>query len=225
MSALVRHTVPLERFEFPPQFGPWTEASRTPGTPEWGQLATARLGSYVDQSSDYGSAARLRDYLAELLEEPKKPWEVWPAGNPCKTLDIYFQRCGGKNCEQVIALIEKWLGDTALAEKLRAAQTAADVEHRPHGGARRGSGFQAAISRLKMGGTTTPAVLRRIARAGRQDVLDDYANGKFKSVQAAARAAGVAKPPPSVLVLCHRLWARMTKAERRRFMATHAVDD
>jgi hypothetical protein len=66
--------------------------------------------------------------------------------------------------------------------------------------------------------TSQKRLLRRLARHAPK-ILDRYEQGEFKSVRAAAIAAGIVKVPTS-LELLQKTWNKATEAERAAFRAT-----
>lgn len=65
-------------------------------------------------------------------------------------------------------------------------------------------------------GTGSAYLLRRLARLG-DDWMDRYEAGEFASVRQAAIIAGIVKVP-TALDRLHKLWAKLTPAERKQFL-------
>ncbi len=65
-------------------------------------------------------------------------------------------------------------------------------------------------------GTGSAYLLRRLARLG-DDWMDRYEAGEFASVRQAAITAGIVKVP-TALDRLHKLWAKLTPAERKQFL-------
>jgi len=74
-----------------------------------------------------------------------------------------------------------------------------------------------------MAGKTTDHLLRRLAR-DHAEILSGYNRGEFKTVRAAARAAGIIKVDPPALSELRRAWKRASPEERATFMAEISGD-
>jgi hypothetical protein len=99
------------------------------------------------------------------------------------------------------------------------------ISLRTHGGDRRSAACtgqdQPSVRRLKYG-ETSAYLTARIAR-DRPDILEEMKAGKYKSVRAAAKAAGIIKET-TPLDLLNRAWAKASADERQQFLRLIACD-
>lgn len=101
------------RYKFEPMLGPmedWPE-----GTPEW----IERLGNRLSDQIEHAKKVGIRTGISDLAPTVKKaiqakPWETWPTGNPCKTVDHYFEMCTGFDYHQLWVLIDIYAKDHGI---------------------------------------------------------------------------------------------------------------
>lgn len=85
----------------------------------------------------------------------------------------------------------EWQSLSFTAEMMRAELAKAQAKHRSQG--TRTDLLRAYSTKLKHGSTQSAYLLRRLAR-DHSIILERYERGEFKSVRAAAIAAGIVKP-------------------------------
>lgn len=112
---------------------------------------------------------------------------------------------------------EEAIGFDAAADiqrRMAAKEAREQAEHRPQGKHRE---LHHAIGMMKQGSNNAAYLLRRLAR-DHPDILKCYERGEFKSVRAAAMAAGIIKPS-SPLDQLRKAWAKATRDERSTFLS------
>ncbi len=74
------------------------------------------------------------------------------------------------------------------------------------------------IDRGNHGGSKTKVVLSARLAQEKPKFYDDYLTGKYKSVRAAAEAAGLVKPGHDPMMRVKAYWKKLTKEQRAEFM-------
>lgn len=103
--------------------------------------------------------------------------------------------------------------DAMLQAEIGASKDEAIEKLRTNGGDRRSKKFQCRKTTLKRGADYLAA---RIAR-DRPDILEGMKAGEFRSVHAAAIAAGIVKVPTQLEVV-QKAFLKLSKGERRTFL-------
>jgi hypothetical protein len=198
------------RHEFPPMLGPAEEASV--GSIEWAERISRRLQLATDSLSR-DTVHHLQRCIKQIWEAEPRPWEIWPEDRPCGTPDEYCRIVTGHPWKALVALIQE-MGEEQLGFTFRDMQAElakAQAEHRKRGRPKKENSAHG--TNLTRGSNKADHLLRRLAR-DHPIILRRYEKGEFKSVRAAAKAAGLIKEP-NRLEQTQKLIARLTKAERR----------
>jgi hypothetical protein len=175
-------------YKFASMLGPQEEYR--PGTPEWAERASNRL-QIATRSVTKHTAHHLRKQLDLIFDA--KPWEYWPKGRPFKTPESYCVNVTGYSWNVLIDTVADLLKDQSFGRKMRADNARAQAETRTQG--TRTDIHHVNHMKLRQGTGQVAYTLRRIAKE-RPDVLARYEAGEFKSVRAAALAAGIIKKSP-----------------------------
>jgi hypothetical protein len=202
-----------ETYDFPPMLGPaedWPE-----GSPDY----ALRLGNqlnYTARNPGRLGVGPLVPLVRKAIEV--RPWLVWPTPpeGPCGSVDAYFQLCTGYTYNEITAVIVNLSRQPELARQLALANAGTDSATRE--GDRTDLGEHRIID-TKLSQRGAAYVLRRLARAGRTDLLERFKNGEL-SANAAAIEAGFRKKPTPLEDL-NRAWNRASEAERAAFMEEH----
>lgn len=198
-----------ELYQFPPMLGPQEDWPQ--GSPEWAERASNRL-QLAAKSVSYSTAHHLIDQIKLILA--RRPWEYWPPNAPFQTPDDYCLKVTGHSWEALINVVEEFRHDAQMGRDMRALLAEAQAEHRGQG--TRTDQHVYNINKLKRGGTGSAYLLRRLAHK-HPDILKDYKRGKYRSVRAAAKAAGIIKEPTPFEQI-KRLLPKLTAAERRQLI-------
>jgi hypothetical protein len=176
----------VELYKFPPMLGPCEEYQE--GTADWALRLGSRIQAQVRDIGYYG-VDTVRKSVKMAVEAIPPPWEVWPVP-PCGSVDAFFQLCCGKRFDQLYALIDAFHEDHELARKLAGTRGRVDGERISQG--TRTDRFEHRSHTTKFNDRGAGYLLRRLARS-HPDVLSAYERGKYPSVRAAAKAAGIIK--------------------------------
>jgi hypothetical protein len=109
-----------------------------------------------------------------------------------------------------------------LAEKAKATMEAAPSEVGPGQGHRSDLEHRDDSTKLTRGSTSAAYLAARIKR-DRPDIVAGVERGEYKSIRAAAIAAGIVKPP-SPLDTLRKAWRKASDAERAAFLAEIGED-
>lgn len=187
---------------------PWDSYEEsTPGTVEWAARVSKSLQIH---SEDRSSAAGiyLPKTIKAILKAKPAPWEVYPPGNPFGTPDVYSEAVTGHSWEALLALVADL--DPSDRRMMLAALAEAQAKTRPQG---KHSPHEYNVPMKK--GNSSEATLRKLAQHA-PEVLARYEAGEFKSVAAAARAAGI-KVGQSPLQKLRSAWKSASQKEREIF--------
>jgi hypothetical protein len=180
------------------------------GSPEWCERIANRLQLRA-QSLSKSTVRHLKEIIETIIEADPHPWEVWPKP-PYGTPDDYCLHVTGFDWDALLMSIKGFdPDDTGFQRKARRLLAEAQAKNR-------GQGTRTDLLRYHVpkltGGNSSAKLLRRLAH-NHPDILDRYEAGEFKSVRAAAKAAGILndKPPYDQII---RLLPKLTPAERRK---------
>jgi hypothetical protein len=183
-----------------------------PGSVKRAESLALSLNYTVQNAKDVGSRA-LVELLETIFAEEKKPWEIWPEGQPCKSPDAYFRHAADISADQLARLVEVHQPDHPLVRELRIDQ--ARAEPRPtmaEAGAKGGRGNKAITPRKSFSPESTAGILSRLAR-DHPNILEQYERSEIKTAKAAGRLAGfIKKPTPYQEFL--RVWKKASEQER-----------
>jgi hypothetical protein len=201
-------------YQFAPMLGP---AEEWPvGTVEWAERISNRLQSQASNVTR-DTSFYLRRTIDEIFRAKPNPWDVWPEEKPLRTPDDYFQAVTGhswKTLEQLLTDFgEKQKGVTV--RNVRVQLATAQAKHRKQGA--RTDQHVDNINKLKRGGDGAQYLLRRLARE-KPEILAAYERGDFKSVRAAAIAAGIVTLPTPLDQL-RKDWKKASPREQETFRA------
>jgi hypothetical protein len=174
-------------YKFASMLGPQEEYR--PGTPEWAERASNRL-QIATRSVSKHTAHHLRKQLDLIFEA--KPWEYWPRSRPFKTPEDYCVNVTGYSWNVLIATVADLLKDGTFRRRMLAENARTQIQSRGPGNPHNSKPLY--NNELKQG-TGSAYLLRRIARE-KPRILARYEAGEFKSVRAAAVAAGIIKKSP-----------------------------
>jgi hypothetical protein len=168
------------RYEFAPMLGPAEKF--VPGSVDWAERISNRLQLATDSLSR-ATVHDLQKCIHQIWQADPHPWDVWPKNKPFRTPDDYFRAVTGhpwKALQQIIREMGSEQSD--LLTRMNTDLARAQVKHRKQG---------AHHKNVKMKpGQTADYLLRRLAR-DHPVILERYERGEFKSVRAAAIAAGI----------------------------------
>jgi hypothetical protein len=197
----------MKKYEFPPMLGPCEEVQH--GTAEWVLRLGARI-RYQFESIDRNGVSPVLRSLRMALEASPAPWTVWPANEPCKTVDGFVELTCGVEFDQIRALVEGYLQDHELGRMLQTAKAKTDGERITE---RMRSDLHDGVIQSKPDqGNSSTYLLRRLSRTS-PETLAAYERGEFPSVRAAARAAGVVKDH-SPVDKWKAAWGRLSDADK-----------
>lgn len=207
----------MERYKFPPMLGP--ASSHPVGSKKWAECLGNELEYRVERAEKNG-VENLIPLINLAITAKTPPWEVWPEP-PCGTVDDYFFLCTGLNYNQLLTLITVYKKDHKLARSLDVARAEEQAITMKLGGDHTSSGLKSnrdvvtVASRNDGRGNSKAYLLRRMARES-PDILKRWENGEFKSVRAAADAAGI----PRLTRTSHARssWNQMTDDEKNEFL-------
>jgi hypothetical protein len=118
---------------------------------------------------------------------------------------------------EIVALL-KHDEPRAVAKRLEAKMKAAPkLKEHAEAGAKGGRGHKAPYTVRGFSGNSSAYLAARIKR-DRPDIAAAVERGEFRSMRAAAIAAGIVKST-SALKMLHRAWNKATSAERAAFLA------
>jgi hypothetical protein len=181
------------------------------GSVEWAERISNRLQIGAKSITTH-TVHHLWDTIKAILTAEPQPWEIWPEGTPFGTPDDYCLAVTGHSWEFLIGMVAEFADDNGVTtEMMRAELAKAQAEHRKQGAHQPADGRK---SLGDQGSNNRERLLRRLAR-DHPDILKRYERGEFKSVRAAAIAAGIIKPP-TLFERFEKLVAKMSDAERRR---------
>ena len=159
----------------------------------------------------------LQRCIDQIWAASPHPWEVWPKGRPFGTPDDYCKAVTGHSWKALTTIIDEMGHEQFdLLNRMQSDLARAQVEHRGQG--TRTDLLRDDITKLRGednksgGGTSAAYLLRRLAR-DHADVLARYETGEFKSVRAAAKAAGLVKDQTPFQIV-QRCWPKLTPQER-----------
>jgi hypothetical protein len=157
------------------------------GSVEWAERISNRLQISALSVSTH-TVHHLRKAIKEIWQAQPPPWEIWPTP-PFGTPDDYCQAVTGHSWEFLVGVVAEFSDDPDLtAEKMRGELGRAQAEHRSQG--TRTDLLPVQNRKLISGSTNAPYLLRRLAR-DYKDFLTRYEAGEYRSVRAAAIAAGM----------------------------------
>jgi hypothetical protein len=187
-----------------------------PGSVEWAERISNRL-QLATESVTRDTAHHLKTCLEQIWKAPNPPWEVWPQDRPFGTPDDYCRAVTGHSWQSLIATVEELTGESIepnllTAHRMRVDLAKAQVKHRSQG--TRTDLLVDNINKLKRGGTSSAYLLRRLARSYETlPFLNAYERGEYRSVRAAAKAAGIIREI-SVLDRMRKLASKTTFEDR-----------
>jgi hypothetical protein len=192
--------------EFAPMLGPCEE--HAVGSLAWAELISYRL-QLLTQHVGVNTVNELLNTIRSIWRANPKPWEIWPEGNPYRTPNDYCEAITAHTWDGLIGAVKEFAGDDfeVTEFEMRADLAKAQVEHRK-------PGAHHANNMMKQGSTNRDYLLRRLAR-DHEDILARYERGEFKSVRAAAIAAGIIKKP-TPFEQVRKLLSKMDDSGRRR---------
>lgn len=200
-------------FEFEPMLGPCEDYPI--GSVEWAERISNRL-QLATESVTRDTAHHLKTCLEQIWGAPEPPWNVWPEGKPFGTPDDYCLAVTGHSWKALLEIVRELADDNDLFSEftMRVDLAKAQIEHRPQGV--RTDTLPDNIRKLSDkggdGGTSAAYLLRRLAKKNKE-ILDAYERGEFKSVRAAAKAAGLIKEPTAYVKIL-KLVPKLTDDER-----------
>ena len=204
----------MERYKFPPMLGPSSRHSE--GSRQWAECLGNEIEYKVDRAAERG-VDELIPLIKKVLSAATPPWEVWPEP-PCKSIDAFFQLCTGRTYDQIWCMIKYYKEDNDLSRSLdvsRANEQATTVQA---GGDKKSNRIihnDIMNDRKVIQGTGRVYLLRRIAREA-PAVLAAYEQGEYKSVRAAADAAGI--PRLTQTSKLRSAWKKATVEQRAEFI-------
>lgn len=172
------------RIEFAPMLGP---ADSFPiGSLEWAERISNRLQTGVDHLSRTTTHHLLRT-MEQIWNAHPRPWEIWPEDCPFGTPDDYCRAVTGHPWKALIAMAKEMGEEQERLDfrDMEAELAKAQAKHRKQGA-------HHAHGKMKAGSNQASYLLRRLAR-DHPLILEQYKRGEFKSVRAAAKAAGLIK--------------------------------
>lgn len=178
------------------------------GSIEWAERISKRLQIGAKSITQH-TVHHLWDTIKAIWAVQPRPWEIWPEGNPFQTPDDYCLAVTGHSWEFLVGMVAAFAGedDEISTEAMRAELARSQVEHRPQGA-------HHANSKMRVGSTNRDYLLRRLAR-DHPEILARYERGEFKSVRAAAIAAGIIKPT-TLFDQFRKVVAKMSIVDRRK---------
>ena len=200
-----------QRTEFPVFMDP---AEKHPvGSAEWAGQICARLCHEFERVDAMGIKPFLTTLRAAIPKEPMaRPWRHWPPDNPSGDYQAWSQSLFGLTFEKIVAMIGKIDPD---AERELLAIIADEQKDIRQGERTDLNARRVVNTKSDHGSTNVPYLLRRIARE-RPDILAAYERGEYSSARAAARAAGIVKPPDQLKIL-QRTWEAASLETRAAF--------
>lgn len=194
------------------------------GSLEWAERISNRL-QLATESVTRDTAHHLWNCLEQIWKASPRPWEVWPKGKPFGTPDDYCRAVTGHGWQALLQIVRELTADDEehlFSEfTMRTDLARTQVEHRSQGSRTDQHGY--IITKLRGenssgGGTSAAYLLRRLARDEKhKNILAAYERGEFKSVRAAAKAAGLVKEPTAFDQI-KKLLAKTTQAERQELV-------
>jgi hypothetical protein len=202
----------IKRHKFESMLGPAEDFP--PGSLEWAERISNRLQLATDSLSR-DTIHHLTRCIKQIWQVRPRPWEIWPKNQPFYTPDDYCQAVTGHSWKVLLELVKE-MGNKQQDfnfKNMEAELARAQAEHRKQG-TRTDLQHVAVSNKLKRGGTQSVYLLRRLAR-DYPSILQRYENGEFKSVRAAAKAAGIIKDPIPFKII-ERLLPKLTKTECKK---------
>jgi hypothetical protein len=222
-------TAALHKFSPPSTLGPADNFA--PGSVEWAERISNQL-QLGAMSVNRHTVHHLWDTIKAILTISPRPWDIWPEDHPYGTPDDYCIHITGHSWEFLFGVVVEFASDSIDAEfadnvgvnalSVRQMQTLlaqARVEH-PGQGVRTDLlpyDVRKSSDHGGDGGNSANYLLRRLARQ-RPDLLSAYEQGRFKSVRAAAKAAGIIHELTVVERLL-KLWLKASEKDRAEFLA------
>jgi hypothetical protein len=197
----------IEPYKFQAMLGPpedWPV-----GSVEWAERMGQRLQIALDRVGDW-EIPRILPVIEAVLDAEPPPWTVWPAVKPARTPERWFEIVTGEPIDSVVKLIEAYQPGSPLIRRLQVTVTSKAQKK----GERRWA--DGPSKRRGSGPNTLERLLARLAR-DRPDILDGYKKGKYQSVRAAARAAGLVKNTTPLDHL-RRAWKKADLEQRAQFL-------
>mgnify|MGYP000583100117 CR=1 FL=1 len=154
------------------------------GSEDWLEGMSMRVQYTFDQTEKFG-VEPLVENLRRIF--PYKPWNYIPKDKPCKRADEYFEGVTGRPWKILLAMIQEY--DSELAKQIEIEIPALNK----HGGDRKSDNQVDNVNLNKSkGGNSKEYILARLNR-DYPEIAQDLADGQYKSVREAAKAAGLIK--------------------------------
>lgn len=184
-----------------------------PGSIEWAERISNRF-QLATNSLSRDTAHHLLRVIKQIWEGDPRPWEIWPSEQPFGTPDHYCKAVTGHPWKALIELVKEMGGDQLQLDfrNMETELAKAQAKYRKQGAH---ASAHSAIGTVR-GSNNASHLLRRLAR-DHQIILAQYQSGKFKSVRAAAVAAGIVKeltPFEQIGRLIKRHRSKLTIQER-----------
>jgi hypothetical protein len=165
-----------------------------PGSPEWANAVANQLRYTVERADKYG-VDDVIDTLDLIDKSEIPPWKVWPSNNPCGSCGAFLEL----TCERTVDQMKAFLEMYRPKEKPRFLYAVAEESQKV--GTNRFTSIRVDnINSTKTKGGDSSSYLLGVLKRDHKDIAEDYRQGKFKSVRAAALQAGIVKKRISVLV-------------------------
>jgi hypothetical protein len=163
------------------------------GSSAWAERISKRLQTTTDSLSR-DTVHHLERCIRQIWETQPRPWEVWPEGSPLKTPDDYCKAVTGHPWKALISIVKEMGGEQLRFEEMLGELARAQAKHRKRGRPKEQKPYVVRNISEKGGdgGNSSGYLLRRLSR-DHPEVLQRYERREFKSVRAAAKAAGIMK--------------------------------
>lgn len=184
------------------------------GTPEWAECLGNELDYMIERANDHGVEG-LVPLIRVAITASTPPWKVWPRP-PCDTPDTYFELCTGLNYKQLWEFINTLKEDHGLARSLDVVR---ETNARGAGRPRKDRNIPYDVRNISTdgqdGGNSRSYLLRRIGIKA-PEILAAWERGEYKSVRAAADAAGI--PRLTKTSILRSAWKKASAEERAEFI-------
>jgi hypothetical protein len=206
-------------YKFDPMLGPYEEYPV--GSLEWAERISQRL-QVNTRAMSRNSVRHVRAVLRDIFSATKPPWEVWPKLSPIGTPDDYCRVVTGHSWSLLLQIVQELSEDeepdlTFNGYVMRTELAKAQAEHRKQGVRTDLLPYEIRKSadHGADGGTSASYLLRRLAKdEAFAAILAAYERGEFKSVRAAARAAGLIKDQTPLQIILKQLPKLLSVDER-----------
>ena len=200
------------QYKFPPMLGPAEHFKA--GSLEWAERMSCRL-QIAAETLNHDTVHHLIGTMHAIWQTYPRPWEIWPEGQPFLVPDDYCRIVTGHDWDALMTLAKEFSGGKLNTKSMRAELARAQAKYRKQG--TRTDLLRSNATKLNDRGAAY--LLRRLARDEKhKPFLDAYERGEYRSIRAAAKAAGIIRDP-TPLEQIKKLIGKLSASELEELIA------